>query len=72
MICETIEELTPVIGTRPACRALGASVATVYRRRRPSEPRPAKPRPTPVRALSGGGVLGMTFEIGGGSPDLGP
>ena len=54
MICETIEELTPVIGTRPACRALGASVATVYRRRRPSEPRPAKPRPTPVRALSGG------------------
>ena len=52
MICNTIEELTPVIGTRPACRALGASVATVYRRRRPPERRPLEPRPTPPRALS--------------------
>ena len=25
MIGETVEELTPIIGTRPACRALGAS-----------------------------------------------
>ena len=38
MICETVEELTPIIGTRPACRALGASPATIYRRRRPPEP----------------------------------
>jgi hypothetical protein len=45
MIAQTIEELTPLIGTRPACRALGASVATVYRRRRPPEPRPRRPRP---------------------------
>ncbi len=52
MICDTVDELTPLIGTRPACRALGASVATIYRRRRPPEPRPSKPRPTPVRALS--------------------
>jgi putative transposase len=52
MICDTVEELTPVIGTRPACRALGASVATVYRRRRPPEPKPQRPRPTPDRALS--------------------
>jgi putative transposase len=52
MICETVEELAPVIGTRPACRALGASVATVYRRRRPPEPRPPRLRPTPARALS--------------------
>lgn len=52
MICETVEELTPIIGTRPACRALGASPATVYRRRRPPEPRPSRPRPTPARALS--------------------
>jgi len=52
MICETVEELAPVIGTRPACRALGACVATVYRHRRPSEPRPARPRPTSARALS--------------------
>jgi hypothetical protein len=29
MICETVEELTPIVGTRPACRALGASPATV-------------------------------------------
>lgn len=52
MICDTVKELTPVIGTRPACRALGASVATVYRRRRPPQPRPPGPRPTPARALS--------------------
>jgi hypothetical protein len=52
MIERTVEELTPIIGTRPACRALGASPATIYRRRRPPEPRPRKPRPTPERALS--------------------
>ena len=38
MIAATVEELTPIIGTRPACRAVGASPATVYRRRRPPEP----------------------------------
>jgi putative transposase len=54
MIAQTVEELTPIVGTRPACRALGASVATIYRRRRPPEPRATKPsRPTPARALSG-------------------
>jgi putative transposase len=52
MICQTVEELTPIIGTRPACRALGASPATFYRRRRPPEPRPPRPRPVPARALS--------------------
>ena len=52
MIERTVEELTPIIGTRPACRAVGASVATIYRRRRPPEPRPTRPRPTPDRALS--------------------
>jgi hypothetical protein len=52
MICETVEELTPIIGTRPACRAVGASVASVYRHRRPPAPRPARPRPAPERALS--------------------
>ncbi len=52
MIEATVEELTPIIGTRPACRALGASPATIYRRRRPPEPRPRKPRPRPARALS--------------------
>jgi putative transposase len=52
MIAQTVEELAPLIGTRPACRALGASPATIYRRRRPPERRPARPRPTPERALS--------------------
>ena len=53
MIEATVEELTPLIGTRPACRALGASPATIYRRRRPPEPRPPRSRPTPARALTG-------------------
>ena len=52
MIEQTVEELTPIIGTRPACRALGASAATIYRRRRPVQPHAPKPRPTPPRALS--------------------
>ena len=52
MIERTVEELTPIIGTRPACRALGASPATVYRRRCPPEPRPSRPRPVAERALT--------------------
>ena len=52
MIERTVEELTPIVGTRPACRAVGASPATIYRRRRPPEPRPRRPRPAPERALS--------------------
>jgi putative transposase len=53
MIEQTVEELTPVIGTLPACRALGVAPATIYRRRRPPAPRPKRPRPTPPRALTG-------------------
>jgi putative transposase len=52
MIAATVEELTPIVGTRPACRALGASPATIYRRRRPHEPKAPMPRPTPARALT--------------------
>jgi putative transposase len=52
MIEQTVQELTPLVGTRPACRALGASPATIYRRRRPPEPRAARPRSAPARALS--------------------
>ena len=52
MIEQTVEELTPIIGTRPACRALGAAPATVYRRRRPPAPRPERARAVPDRALS--------------------
>jgi putative transposase len=52
MIEQTVEALTPIIGTRPACRALGASHATIYRRRRPPEPRASRPRRAPARSLS--------------------
>ena len=52
MIEQTVQELTPIVGTRPACRALGAAPATIYRRRRPPEPRPRRPRAVPARALS--------------------
>ena len=52
MIEQAVEELTPIIGTRPACRALGAAPATIYRRRRPPEPRPHRLRPVPARALT--------------------
>jgi hypothetical protein len=46
MIAATVEELTPLIGTRRACRALGASPATIYRvgGDRPSPDRPGRGR----------------------------
>ena len=53
MIEQTVEELTPLVGTLPACRVLGASPATIYRRRNPPERAPKRARPTPARALSG-------------------
>lgn len=52
MIFEAVEELSPLIGTRPACRAMSAAPASVYRHRRPSKPRPVRPRTPPARALS--------------------
>ena len=39
------------VGVAPACRALGVSRATLYRRRRPAPGR-QQPRPTPARALN--------------------
>jgi putative transposase len=51
MIEATVEDLAPIAGTRPACRALGASPATIYRRRCPPAPKPRRPRPRPARAL---------------------
>ena len=52
MICDTVDELTPIVGTRPACRALGRGagdrVPAAYRRRRDQA---ARPRPTPARAM---------------------
>ena len=44
------EELAAQVGVAPACRALGVSRATFYRRRRPVPGR-RQPRPTPARAL---------------------
>jgi len=52
MIEQTVEQLTSIIGTRPACRVLGAAAATIYRRRRPPDPRPTRPRRVSARALS--------------------
>ena len=52
MIQATVDELTPLVGTRPACRALGAAPATVYRRRNPPPAREPRPRRPPDRALS--------------------
>ena len=63
MIEQAVEELTPVVGTRPACRALGASHATVYRRRRPPQPRPSRPRPVPARALSAPARQAVLVEL---------
>ncbi len=54
MIEEAVAELTPLMGTRPACRALGAAPATIYRRRRPPAPRPARVRTPPERTLTAG------------------
>ncbi len=48
MISEAVEQLTPKIGVRAACRAVGRAQATHYRRNRVSEP-PARPTPTPHR-----------------------
>jgi putative transposase len=53
MIEQTVTELTPIVGTRQACRALGAASATIYRRRTPPPPRPSRPRAASPRALSG-------------------
>jgi putative transposase len=52
MIDLAIGDIEPLIGTLPACRALGASRAGVYRRRRPPRAREPCRRPTPARALS--------------------
>jgi putative transposase len=52
MIDESISEIEPLIGTLPACRAIGASRAGVYRRRRHPRVREHRRRPAPARALS--------------------
>jgi putative transposase len=51
MIDEAIVDIEPIIGTLPACRALGISRAALYRRRSPPPARARRPRPAPPRAL---------------------
>lgn len=63
MIEQAVEELTPLVGTRPACRAVGVAPATIYRRRRPPEPRATGPRPKPPRALSEAERQGVLDEL---------
>jgi len=54
MIDETITELTPLVGVRAACAAVGRPRATHYRhhRKSPAPVRPARPRARQPRALS--------------------
>ena len=52
MMEAAVEELSPVVGTRPACRALGVAAATIYRRRQPPRSRPPLERQPSKRALS--------------------
>ena len=58
MIEETVAKLTPLVGTRSAYHALGVSPATIYRLRRPPEPRAPRPRPTPGQGAFGGRARG--------------
>lgn len=52
MIDESVTEIAPLVGTAGACRALGASRASLYRRRQPPRVREHRSRPTPSRALT--------------------
>jgi len=54
MIDRAVSEIEPLVGTAPACRALGASRASLYRWRSPASPPQPRPRPTSARALSPG------------------
>jgi putative transposase len=51
---EAVETLTPEVGTRPACAAMGIPPATIYRHRvrRNGPPRALSRRPCPSRALA--------------------
>jgi putative transposase len=52
MIDEAVAEVEPLLGTALACRALGVSRASLYRRRRPPRMPERRRRPAPARALS--------------------
>jgi len=52
VIAEHFEDLEAVTSTKQACGLLGASRATIYRRRRPAVPLPPAPRPEPANKLT--------------------
>jgi len=52
MIDQAVSEIEPLVGTLQACHAIGASRASLYRRRNPPAPRPPTPRRASDRALS--------------------
>jgi putative transposase len=52
VIAEHFEDLEAATSTSQACALLGASRATIYRRRRPPVARPPAPRPEPANKLS--------------------
>jgi putative transposase len=53
MIEQTMQELMPLVGTYPACRAVGVAPATFYRWRRPPPPvAPPRVAALPARTLS--------------------
>lgn len=52
MICEHLPALVEMTSTKKACALLGASRATLYRRRQPPTLGPPPPRPTPINKLS--------------------
>ncbi len=51
---DAVQELTPLVGVRAACKAVGRPRATHYRRHRksPAPPRPQRPRRPQPRALT--------------------
>ena len=52
LMVQAVNELSPVIGAKPACELLGVKRATLYRTRSPQPARPATPRQPSPRPLS--------------------
>jgi len=63
MIDQAVAEVEPWVGTASACRALGASRASLYRRRTPPGPAPRRPRRAPARTLSGAERQAVLAEL---------
>ncbi len=50
MIDDAITELTPIVGVKAACEAVGRPRASHYRRHRKSRPRPGRRGPSRGRS----------------------